>query len=186
MNWTRKIYKFLLCLTAAVFAVSAASCGDMFNENLDECQIDYRLKFRFDMNLLFADAFHTQVNSVTVYAYDKDGKLVWKKSEKGAPLTQEGYTMDINDLPRVSSTLWLGAVLRMTVSVMSLSLFRSRPSALRSVMRYTAAWNENIMKTALHIATKTFICSSMALPMSPSMMPGLSPKTVTSPTFSLS
>lgn len=75
-----------------------ASCTQMTKE-LPECEVDYVLRFRFDMNLLYADAFHTQVNSVTVFAYDEDGTLVWHNTEKGEALAQEGYTMDITELP---------------------------------------------------------------------------------------
>lgn len=75
-----------------------SSCAQMTQE-LPECEVEYVLRFRFDMNLLYADAFHTQVNSVTVYAYDEDGRLAWTKSEKGDALAQEGYTMDITEYP---------------------------------------------------------------------------------------
>lgn len=98
MNLKKKIKTLLLSAAAVAGLAPFTSCSDM-REDLPVCELDYRLKFRYDMNLLFANAFHTQVGSVTVYAYDKQGKLAWTKSEKGKALANEDYTMDLNDVP---------------------------------------------------------------------------------------
>lgn len=51
------------------------------------------------MNILDADAFASQVSSVTLYVYDSEGKLALKKTESGSALASPGYAMDIDLLP---------------------------------------------------------------------------------------
>lgn len=79
---------------AAVALVSFSSCGMMTEEEPD-CNAYYKVRFRFDMNMLFTDAFSTQIGEVDLYAFDSDGKLVWKAHEEGDVLAAEGYMMDL-------------------------------------------------------------------------------------------
>ena len=79
--------------------LTLSSCNGVIYDDEGDCEVTYRLKFRYDMNLKWADAFANEVKSVHVYAYDPTtGKLVWEKSDKGAHLADEGYTM-LLDLP---------------------------------------------------------------------------------------
>lgn len=98
MNWIKTLKKAYLILAFGFIAMASSSCQHMFKEDLPECKVDCRLKFRFDMNLMWADAFYSHVNSVTVYAYDKDGVLRWSKSDKGF-IDNQGYFMDLSDVP---------------------------------------------------------------------------------------
>ena len=43
------------------------SC-DSFNEDLPECRL--LVKFKYDYNMEFADAFHAQVDKVELYIFD--------------------------------------------------------------------------------------------------------------------
>ena len=83
---------------AAIALVSLSSCGMMTEEEPD-CNPYYKVRFRFDMNMLYADAFSTQVGEVDLYVFDTDGKLVWKGHEEGDILSQEGYMMDLPVAP---------------------------------------------------------------------------------------
>ena len=56
------------------------SC-DMFHEDLPECRLF--VKFKYDYNMLFTDAFHTQVDKVELYVFDKDGKFLFSQVEEG-------------------------------------------------------------------------------------------------------
>lgn len=69
------------------------------HEELPECRLEQRLRFKFDMNLMFTDAFAAHVGSVCVLAYDPDGRLAWKKCESGDALAADGYSMDLGDVP---------------------------------------------------------------------------------------
>lgn len=66
----------------------------MHEEELD-CNPHYKVRFRFDMNMLYADAFPSQVGEVDLYVFDRDGNIVWKGHEEGPALAMEGYTMDL-------------------------------------------------------------------------------------------
>lgn len=85
-------------LTAIALLLALASCNGLIYDDEGDCTVSYRLKFRYDMNMKFADAFPHEVKSVAVYAFDKSGKLVWQQTDKGEALAQDGYAMTL-DLP---------------------------------------------------------------------------------------
>ena len=59
------------------------SCTSI-DETLPECRLYVR--FRYDYNMEFSDAFASQVNRVDVFVFDKDGTFIMKKSEQGETL----------------------------------------------------------------------------------------------------
>ena len=65
-------------LLAMAIALPMVSCHTVWDDD-DDCPVEteYRVKFVHDYNMLFTDAFATQVRSITLYAFDEDGKLVW-------------------------------------------------------------------------------------------------------------
>lgn len=82
--------------TIALFILN--SCNAIYEEEGD-CDPHYKVKFRFDRNMLYADAFSTQVNEVDLYVFDTKGRLVWKGHEEGEILADEGYLMDLPVAP---------------------------------------------------------------------------------------
>ena len=78
-------------------AGSLGSC-DILEEEAEDCAVYVR--FKYDMNMSFADAFNSAVNSVTLYAFDKDGVLAYQKTEEGEILKQEGYRMRLDGISR--------------------------------------------------------------------------------------
>lgn len=91
---------------AAVRAVAAAvlamvspwlwSCERLVYEYLDPCERHYYVKYRFDMNMSYADAFAAKVGSVRLYIFDATtGQLVDICSEAGETLAQPDYRMEI-------------------------------------------------------------------------------------------
>lgn len=85
-----KIWTLLLLL-----AGSFTSCNVLTEEEQD-CALYVR--FKYDMNMNFADAFQNAVNSVTLYAF-KDGVLAYQRTEEGELLKQNGYRMRIDEIP---------------------------------------------------------------------------------------
>lgn len=85
-------------LTAVALLLTLASCDSVIYDDEGDCTVTYRLQFRYDWNMKFADAFPHEVTSVAVYAFDKDGTLVWQKTDKGDALAEDGYSMTL-DLP---------------------------------------------------------------------------------------
>ncbi len=67
------------------------------------------MKFRYDYNMKYADAFAHEVSSVTLYLIDASGSVVWQKTEQGEALSREGYEMDVDVAPGQYSMLaWCG------------------------------------------------------------------------------
>ncbi|KKB58123.1 FimB/Mfa2 family fimbrial subunit [Parabacteroides goldsteinii] len=83
------------------------SC-DSFNEDLLECRLF--VKFKYDYNMEFADAFHSQVDKVELYVFDKDGKFLFKQAEEGSTLGTGSYLMEVK-LPvgQYQFMAWAGA-----------------------------------------------------------------------------
>ena len=67
------------------------SCTSI-DETLPECRLYVR--FRYDYNMEFSDAFASQVNRVDVFVFDKDGTFVMK-SEQGETLGGGSYRMPL-------------------------------------------------------------------------------------------
>lgn len=91
MKPTRHIPLLILGILIASSAI-LTSC-DAFNEALPECRLF--VKFKYDYNMLSADAFHTQVDKVELYVFDKEGKFLFSQSEEGTPLTTGNYRMEV-------------------------------------------------------------------------------------------
>lgn len=83
---------------ASVCLLAMSSCDSWLYEEEGDCSVYYRLKFCYDKNLKWADAFTNEVSSVHLYAFDKSGVLVWQQEEQMNPSTTENYSM-LLDLP---------------------------------------------------------------------------------------
>ena len=58
-------------------ALAASSCQDGFIfEGEGDCGTYYRIRFRYDYNIKFADAFAAEVNSIALYVFDENDVLV--------------------------------------------------------------------------------------------------------------
>ena len=84
---------------ALFFAMAAimgmTSCTSAIFDDEGDCSVHCQLKFKYDMNMKFADAFANAVPYVTVYVYDAEsGALVHQKTEGGPKLAKLG-TYDI-------------------------------------------------------------------------------------------
>ena len=93
----RKACRLLLAMAVLL---PITSCHTVWDDD-DDCPVDieYRVKFVHDYNMLFTDAFATQVHSVTLYAFDETGRLVLQQSEQGEALSHDDYTMKLDLAP---------------------------------------------------------------------------------------
>ena len=64
-----------LSMVAAVLAFSSCKNGLIF-EGEGDCGVYYRIRFKYDYNIKFADAFANEVNSVALYVFDQNDILV--------------------------------------------------------------------------------------------------------------
>lgn len=88
------IAKFTRLLTATLCMVSLgglSSCDNAIYDDEGDCDVVYRLRFKYDMNMKYADAFSHEVKSIRLYAFSPDGSLVWQSEESGDRLAQDNY-----------------------------------------------------------------------------------------------
>lgn len=92
-----------------VFALSFTACDNPVFEDEGVCVVTYNLRFVYDMNLKWADAFPSEVHSVHLYAFDSNGLFVKDFTANGKPVDIEGYTMQLNlDPGRYTLVAWCG------------------------------------------------------------------------------
>jgi hypothetical protein len=94
----KTLLRNLFLFTASLSLLTA--CNSVYQYEGD-CSVNYRLQFVDDIKLNFSDAFHQEVNSLTVYVFNEDGTYVCSKSESGATLhpADGQYSMNLSDLP---------------------------------------------------------------------------------------
>ena len=83
----------LRLLTAFAFVLTGFSCESIYDDQSD-CPRGVSIRFRYDYNMLFADAFSSQVDCITCYVFDAGGNFVAQYSDEGLPLADEGYRME--------------------------------------------------------------------------------------------
>ena len=104
MKLLKSLYKSLLLgaialIAPAVAGLSLTSCNGVIYDDLDPCPEGVRLRFVYDYNMEFANAFTSQVDCLTVLVYNEDGSFREKRTVTDrALLSDENWRMDI-DLP---------------------------------------------------------------------------------------
>ncbi len=101
---TARILTVLLCICCAL-----CSCDSVIYDDEGDCSAYYLVQFKYDYNMKYADAFASEVESVTLYLADTSGGIVWQKTESGSALAEDGYAMTVDVDPGTYSLLvWCG------------------------------------------------------------------------------
>lgn len=87
--------QFSSLIMALALGSAVVSCDNILAEVEEDCSVHYRVKFKYDYNMKYADAFANEVSSVTLYAFDDNGKLAFQKTEEGEILKSPDYYMDL-------------------------------------------------------------------------------------------
>lgn len=90
---------------ALLASIVLTGCDNAIYDDEGDCEVNYRVRFKYDYNMKFADAFAKEVDEVTLYLIDADEKIVWQKTESGPRLAEEGYAMDVDVAPGTYSLL---------------------------------------------------------------------------------
>lgn len=103
MTTTTRLIKHLKRYVAQAMMLTAAlcctACGSVFDDEGD-CDPRYFVRFVYDMNMLRADAFASQVGSVDLYVFDAEtGAYVKHFSDKGEALASGSYRMPLDIAP---------------------------------------------------------------------------------------
>lgn len=106
----KKLFLSKIGVLMTLLATLFVSCDNnvIFDEEGD-CSVHYRIRFKYDKNMKFADAFANEVTSVALYVFDKSGVLVYEDAESGETLAGDGYALDIDIKPGEYELLaWCG------------------------------------------------------------------------------
>lgn len=92
---TINIIKFALVLAT----LTLVSCS-LVHDDLSECSTDYSVRFIDDHNLKGADAFDAEVKSISLYAFNDSGALVWSSVKSAEQLNSDNHdhTLSLNAL----------------------------------------------------------------------------------------
>lgn len=90
------ISQFVSVVLGAMLATVALSSCERIFEDLDPCPHGVSLRFVYDYNMEFANAFPSQVDCLTLYIYDDKDNYVDTKIVTGAELQDEDYRMTLD------------------------------------------------------------------------------------------
>ena len=77
MNRVHIIRKMALALSLVAAMLAGSSCvNGLIFEGEGDCGVYYRIRFKYDYNIKFADAFANEVNSVALYVFDENDVLL--------------------------------------------------------------------------------------------------------------
>ena len=80
-------------------ALAAASCDRSLFDYEGDCEVHHIVRFRYDKNLQWADAFASEVNSVNLYVFDNNGIFLQEYSGRGPALSTGDYYIELKNLP---------------------------------------------------------------------------------------
>ncbi len=95
-NRISRILVAALCAATAVISFSA--CNSIYDDELPPCPQGLALRFIYDYNMEYANAFPQKVDCLTLYIYDSEGNFITTRTETGEVLKNESYRMELNDL----------------------------------------------------------------------------------------
>ena len=77
MNRVQLFRRILLAWSVVATMLGMASCeSGLIFEGEGDCGVYYRIRFKYDYNIKFADAFAHEVNSIALYVFNEDDILV--------------------------------------------------------------------------------------------------------------
>lgn len=108
MNISSINRKVALAVPLACAAFFAA-CDKQVYDDLEPCPSNHHLKFRYDYNMKYADAFPSEVDCMAVWAFDSNGRLVWQHRESLETLEKDRYQVDVPLQPgKYDFVTWCG------------------------------------------------------------------------------
>lgn len=85
------------------------SCGRL-HEDLDPCPQGFRIRFIYEYNMEFANAFPSQVDCLTVLFYDSEGRYVTSRTNTSGELSDEFWRMEVDLAPGLYTIVAYGGL----------------------------------------------------------------------------
>lgn len=92
-------FENILRAFSLIMAVALLSgCDSMIFDDEGDCDPVHVVKFNYDMNMKFADAFHAEVSSVDLYVFDQEGHYVTSVSRRVSPDLARNFEIELRGL----------------------------------------------------------------------------------------
>ena len=95
MNF-HKIGKYFYIGLLSFIIAALSSCDDHFFENEGDCEVHHIVRFVYDMNLKWANAFPSEVNSVNLYVFDNNDRFVKSYIYNGEELSDPKFSIELD------------------------------------------------------------------------------------------
>ncbi len=97
----RNKFSAIICKAfVALQIITLAACDSLIYDDLDPCDEGLRLRFVYDWNMEFANAFPSQVGCLTLLVYDKDGNYIETRTVTDeSQLSDENWRMTLDLTP---------------------------------------------------------------------------------------
>lgn len=110
---TNNITGFLrrVCIaTVMLLGITILGSCDRLHEDLEPCPQGLRIRFIYDYNMEFANAFPSQVDCLTVLFYDSEGNYVTSRTNTSTDLADEFWRMEVDLEPGTYTILAYGGL----------------------------------------------------------------------------
>ena len=108
MKYIRDYIRVFLVTVSCLFLLTSCDSLSVF-EKLKECTVVYKVNFKYDLNLKWANAFTNEVQSVRLYVFDSNGYFLLEHDENGEELAKDDYTVTLDLQPGEYKLLaWCG------------------------------------------------------------------------------
>lgn len=87
------LYKACKQLLCAASLLGMAACDYIYDDSLPLCE--YRLHFKYDYNMKFADAFQHEVDQVILFFCDQAGNFLYQRQIKQSEMTNGSIALDL-------------------------------------------------------------------------------------------
>lgn len=89
----RKISNIIIRSIGALAMTGLAACDLIHDDSIAPCE--YRLRFVYDYNMKFADAFQKEVDKAALFICDDKGNFIQRRDIEGAELKANNIVMDL-------------------------------------------------------------------------------------------
>lgn len=85
-----------ILLTALAIMGTLSACNSTIYDDEGDCLAHYIVDFKYDYNVLYANAFDHEVETVTLHVLDSNGNVVWRKTAGKAELESAGNAIEVD------------------------------------------------------------------------------------------
>lgn len=95
---SQKFKNTIRLLQLLVLTMLLTGCAASLFDEEGDCEPVHVIRFRYEMNMKFADAFHAEVPSVDLFVFDKEGRLVTSVSRTVTSEESRSFSIELRDL----------------------------------------------------------------------------------------